>query len=198
MLLDHQVNRFLSIVKVEFVIFSLSLLFWLLPIILNFQFHLSTSLLIMRERGSLWSFRFGKAALGARKNLLLELQLLAKLLSPVGSLMSIVQYAAASLAHWAAAVFCWNRLCRQIVQQHERWINLCLFVESLVKESDSFVVLFFKLAFDALILDELELFLFFVGRLLHLQLWHLWIFCHHRCLLNWSVCHRTTKFFLRF
>jgi len=52
-----------------------------------------------------------------------------------------------------------ERLLSHTVKKKERRIHLSLLIEALVKESNTFVVLFLELALDALILHELKLFL---------------------------------------
>ena len=73
----------------------------------------------------------------------------------------------------AADIFGRERLLSHTVKKKERWIHLSLLVEALVKESDTFVVLIFELALDALILHELQLFLLFGHSVLPHTLWHL-------------------------
>ena len=101
----------------------------------------------------------------ATKNLFLQLDLLTELLSSSSTAdcaVSTVCHAATleQLISIGSRVLSTQRLSCHIVEQHKGWIHLCLLVKSFVQEANSFVILFLQFALDALILDELQLFLF--------------------------------------
>ena len=56
-----------------------------------------------------------------------------------------------------------------------------------MQKADTFIILFFELALDVLVLHELQFFLFFLGRLLHTQVRHLGLLRQLSCGLNGSI-----------
>ena len=69
-------------------------------------------------------------------------------------------------------------LIRHTVQKHEAWVHLSFLIQSFMQEPDPLLILFFELTLNVLILYELQLFLLFLGCLLHARIRHLRLFCH--------------------
>ena len=56
-----------------------------------------------------------------------------------------------------------------------------------MQKADTFIILFFELALDVLVLHKLQFFLFFLGRLMHTQVRHLGLLRKLSCGLNGSI-----------
>ena len=174
-LLYHHVDGFLGIVQVELVVLGLLLLLGLLLVVEVTVHHLLSLLtLLHRDR---WATSVGCLGLGAfllvgaAEDLLLELQLLAHLPRPIALLL--LELATARLEECRRlrlGVLGRVGLRGEVVQEHEGWVQLGLLVEPLVQEAHLLVILFLKLALDALILHKLQFFLFLGGCLLQFGL----------------------------
>jgi len=96
-LLYHQVNRFLRIVKVELVILGLFLLFGLLIIVMLVVGLSAASSGVAVEGRALYSPGLGKTGSGSIKELLLEKSLLAKISAPLAIINAVKSAAATTL-----------------------------------------------------------------------------------------------------
>ena len=84
-LLNHEIDRFLCVIKVKLVVLGLLLLLRLLIVIDVVFRELLLPSLVQKDRCAIRCFRFAQAAFGPTKDFLLELHLLPKLLSSLAT-----------------------------------------------------------------------------------------------------------------
>ena len=159
-LLDHQINRFLSIVQVKLVVLGLLLLLrFLIVVLLSVTQLLSFAPLVHGDGRTKLHLRLRSClVLRAVQNFLLQLQLLTHLSRFVSP--GLLAPAVLEERHRLSLLILGRDwLVCEVIEEHERWIKLCFLVEALVEEAHLFVVLFLKLTLDALILHKLQLLL---------------------------------------
>ena len=164
-LLDHKVNRLLSIVQIELVVLCFFLLLASQDVL--FLQLLGPSSTLQADWWTKGSFRLDKSGLVRPAHISVEFLSHARLERFV-SMPGVLGRA---------------RL-RKVVQEHERGVDLRLFAQSFVEEIYTFVIFVFQLALYALVLDVLQLLLFVDGCLLQQSRWQCGSVEHRGCLLD--------------
>ena len=123
MLLYHEVDSLLCIVKIELVILSLLLLFCLFFIVLvRIAQPLGLSSILHRDRRAKLHFRLWYLALGSIQDFLLQLQLLTHLSGFIGPRVVLPVTGLKEGHSFCFLILRGLRLRRQVIEEHERRI----------------------------------------------------------------------------
>ena len=131
MLLNHEINSFLRIVEIELVVFSFLLLLALFVIVLLIiSLHLLSFAAVLHGDGRAeLHLRFGcLIVLGSIQDLFLQLQLLAHLACTVRPRLVVSPASLEECHSLSLLILGRNRLRGQIIEQHERRVELGLLV----------------------------------------------------------------------